>query len=264
MATKEEQIAQAVRGYGVTPAPSKFVHVTQIVIDNLEGGYYHPNMQAADPKKFAIMGKSGETMYGIDRVAGGKINETTAGKLFWSIIDSKQASTTWKYNYKSEGDTAAMLKCLAATMIYDTYVKLCKQFNLDRNIVDNDDCLLVHWSYACWNGSKHFQNWAKQFNAEVSRQKDLISKGKQKELNYDLLRACALNCRLTDGTKAIRDRADRISGIWKKYFNYTLPTTALATAQKMQKSKLWLWLLLGGVIVGSGIGIYVWRKKTKR
>ena len=247
----------------VPRAPTKFEAVTQIVIDNLEGGYYHPNMKVREPKKFAVMKDSGETMYGIDRKHGGDINTTEAGKAFWSIIDGQNAANTWTYQYKATGEVAKNLKMLAAKMIYDVYVKLCNLYGIDRSIVDNDECLLVHWSYACWNGSKHFQNWAKQFNAEVSRQKDLISKGKQKELNYDLLRACALNCRLTDGTKAIRDRADRISGIWKKYFNYTLPTTALSTIKKSQ-SKLWLWLLIGGVVIGGGVGFYMWKRRKAK
>lgn len=244
--------------YGISRAPEKFERVTQIVIDNLEGGYYHPNMQQADPKKFAIMGKSGETMYGIDRVAGGKINDTTAGKIFWSIIDGQQASTKWKYGYKAEGEVAAILKQCAAKIIYDVYVKLCKQFGVDRTITDNDDCLLVHWCYACWNGSGHFQAWAKQFNAEVARQKKSGAK-----LDYDLLRACALNCRLTDGTKAIRDRADRISGIWKKYFNYTLPTQALAVVKQNSKSYAWLWITLGIVVIGGGVGLYLYKRRRK-
>lgn len=257
--TSAHNVAVALAAANNVPrAPEKFEKVTQIVIDNLEGGYYHPNMQAANPTKFAIMGKSGETMYGIDRVAGGSINTTTAGKAFWALIDSQNASTTWKYGYKAEGDIAKLLKRLAAKIIYDVYVNLCSRFGLDRSIVDNDDCLLVHWCYACWNGSGHFQKWAKQFNAEVERQK------KEGKTDTDLLRACALNTRLTDGTKAIRDRADRISGIWKKYFNYTLPAQALAVAKKNSKSYAWLWILGGVLLVGGGIGLYLYKRRKAK
>ncbi|MBP5369777.1 MAG: hypothetical protein J6Z01_15140 [Bacteroidales bacterium] len=242
----------------VPRAPTKFEAVTQIVIDNLEGGYYHPNMKVREPKKFAVMKDSGETMYGIDRKAGGDINTTEAGKAFWAIIDGQNAANTWTYQYKATGEVAKNLKMLAAKMIYDVYVKLCNLYGIDRSIVDNDECLLVHWCYACWNGSKHFRNYAKIFNAELNRQKK-----KGGKYDYDLLRAAALYARQTDYVKDIRDRAYRISDIWKKYYKYTLPEKALKQIKEGNKSYL-LWILGGVLLVGGGVGFYIYKKRKKQ
>lgn len=242
-------------------APSKFLKVTEIVIDNLEGGYYHPNMKSKI-KGGENMLESGETMYGIDRAKGGEINTTPVGKYFWSLIDAQNASTTWKYNYKAEGNLAKTLKKCVADMIYDRFCKYCKLYHLDKNIVEKDDCLLVHWCYACWNGSVHFNNWAKDFNAELDRQNKLIKSGKQKDLDYNLLRAVCINSRKNDYAKAIRERAYRITDIWKKYFNVTVSEEDLKKT-KPQKSLAWLLWTLGGVALVGG-GLYLWKFKFKK
>ena len=45
-----------------------------MIIDKLEGGYYHPDMLEDGRIKDSRYSASGETMMGIDRKAGGKIH----------------------------------------------------------------------------------------------------------------------------------------------------------------------------------------------
>jgi hypothetical protein len=48
----------------------KFDKITSLVIDKLEGGYYHPNMLIDGRVKDIRYSGSGETMFGIDRLKG--------------------------------------------------------------------------------------------------------------------------------------------------------------------------------------------------
>ena len=70
-----------------------FKGVTDLVIKKLEGGYYNPQWHNVGDKRY---GDSGETMYGIDRVAGGTINTTPAGQKFWALIDANKNKSVWK------------------------------------------------------------------------------------------------------------------------------------------------------------------------
>ena len=72
---------------------SKFYNLADLIITNIEGGYYSPVRH-----KSAAMLDSGETMFGIDRKHGGAYNTSEAGKKFWAIIDQNSAS--WEWNYK--------------------------------------------------------------------------------------------------------------------------------------------------------------------
>ena len=54
----------------IIPDKSAFKKAVQIIIDKLEGGYFHPNMYVNNPGRFSMYGKSGETLYGLDRHAG--------------------------------------------------------------------------------------------------------------------------------------------------------------------------------------------------
>ena len=144
---------------------NKFKTVTQLVIDKLEGGYYNP----AWHNKGSLYSRSGETMFGIDRKAGGSINDTTAGKKFWGIIDKVKTPQTWKWNYKG-GDLAPQLKDLVVEIMYPVYENNAKNY-LDpqtKAIVDNDNRLLFHFIYASWNGSGWFKKFANDMDKAVS------------------------------------------------------------------------------------------------
>jgi hypothetical protein len=133
------------------------------VIDNLEGGYYHPNMNSSD------MGKSGETMMGMDRKYGAGFAQTSAGKEFWKLIDDAEAKNNWKRNYMG-GPLESRLKALVTKMIQPEYEKLSNRY-LDekaREIVKKSPNLMFHFIYATWNGSGWFQKFANKINEAVN------------------------------------------------------------------------------------------------
>lgn len=169
---------------------NKFSAVTQLVIDKLEGGYYNPQWHSTGDSRY---GSSGETMFGIDRVAGGTINNTTAGKQFWSLIDKNKTREVWKWNYKG-GALAPQLKELVVDIMYPVYERNANRY-LDpqtKAIVDNDNRLLFHFIYASWNG----EGWFKKFANDMDK---AVQNG---TTNPDKLVQVALDSRTKEGLKA--------------------------------------------------------------
>lgn len=138
-----------------------YASIVATVIDKLEGGYYHPEMLKDGRIKDSRYGSSGETMMGIDRKAGGSINDTPAGKQFWGLIDQQNASTTWEWGYRG-GALESQLRDLAGQIIYPTYISNTKNYMTDRAraAVAADGRLLFNFTYACWNGGGWFKKWA--------------------------------------------------------------------------------------------------------
>ena len=151
--------------YTPTITDNSFESMTNKVIDNLEGGYYHPKMKSG-----SAMGDSGETMMGIDRKHGGTINTTDAGKEFWKIIDDADASTKWKHYYKG-GELEPKLKKLVAKMMkpyYDSYMDRYLSPEAKKIVEKNPD-LNFHFVYATWNGPGWFQKFGKKINDAVAK-----------------------------------------------------------------------------------------------
>lgn len=171
-----------------------FIEVTKLVIAKLEGGYWHPAMYLDGRlKPDGYYENSGETMMGIDRYAGGDLTKTTAGKQFWSLIDNaiqpagtpwirpgseyktidlnslSGAARTWKWGYKG-GNLEPQLTELAATMMSSTYSRNKKSWLKPETaaLVESDNGLLFHFSYACWNGPGWFRKFAQDMNAAVA------------------------------------------------------------------------------------------------
>lgn len=146
-----------------------FVKVVGFVIDNLEGGYYHPQMLKDGRVKDSRYSTSGETMFGIDRKAGGAINDTVAGKKFWGIIDNAGASQKWKWNYKG-GEHAPALKQLAAEIMYPEYQWMANKYlsPATRALVEKDNRLIFNFVYASWNGAGWFKKFAQPINNAVA------------------------------------------------------------------------------------------------
>lgn len=139
------------------------------VIDSLEGGYYHPDMLTDGRIKDSRYASSGETMFGIDRKAGGSINTTPAGVKFWNLIDNAKARTKWQYNYRG-GPLESQLKPLVGDMIYPEYTRLSTKYLSPeaKKIVDSSDALTFHFAYATWNGAGWFQKFANDINKAVA------------------------------------------------------------------------------------------------
>jgi len=142
-----------------------FKEIVFKVIDKLEGGYYHPNMLKDGRVKDARYSNSGETMFGIDRLKGGSINSTAAGKRFWLLIDNAKAANNWKWNFKG-GELETELKSLAAEMIEPLYNNLSKNYLTEQanEIVSKNAALLFHFVYATYNGS----GWFKKFATDIT------------------------------------------------------------------------------------------------
>lgn len=142
-----------------------FKKVTSVVIDKIEGGYFNPQWHSTSG-----MGPSGETMFGIDRKFGGKINDSIAGKSFWNIIDTNKSKDVWVWNYKG-GKLNDQLKNLTIDAIYPFYVKNSNSYLSDKaaEIVDKDGRLLFHFIYATWNGPGWFRKFAQDINEAVDK-----------------------------------------------------------------------------------------------
>lgn len=150
------------------------------IIDNIEGGYYHPDMKSK-LKNGDVMGASGETMYGLDRKNGapGVTTATNSGVKFWQIVDTYYGNhhgDTKYWNDKAEGkksdipaSVGAQLKPLAAGIIEYLFNKNLQYLSAEaKQIVLNDLALTLQFLYATYNGSGNFQNFAKQVNNAVA------------------------------------------------------------------------------------------------
>lgn len=152
----------------------RFVALTDIVIKEFESGYYHPSwlprFNAADQKTLRY---SGETMYGLDRKAGAALAKYPEWKQFWAIIDGAEAKKYWKHYYLG-GRYAPQLRKLASIIMYKWFSELFKKyvFKAGAEAVANDDRLIIHFSYACWNGSGWFLKFANALNAVVKKTDD--------------------------------------------------------------------------------------------
>lgn len=153
----------------ISPQMANYDDVVAAVIDKLEGGYYHPDMLKDGRIKDTRYGASGETMMGIDRVAGGKLNETPAGIEFWKLIDEAGARTNWSWNYKG-GELEPKLRELAGQIIKPHFEKLVSTYLTPKSkeLVYSDGRLLFHFIYATWNGSGWFQKFATDINDAVA------------------------------------------------------------------------------------------------
>jgi len=212
-----------------------FKKVTGQVIDNLEGGYFHPNMRTANPKKFGAYHRSGETMYGLDRHAGHDLYYSTkrktadvlknlpyiesnvytykndAAKNFWQTIDNVNAKKIWKWNYKG-GELAPKLKSYASLIMFPHFTYLFNKYlsKKAREIVESNNKLLFHFIYASWNGSGWFQKFGSIFNKAVENTNNI----------NDLINV-ALNSRINSGNDLIKQGGLKI----KKLFQLNLEQT---------------------------------------
>jgi hypothetical protein len=145
----------------VTKEMNNFAEVVKAVVINLEGGYYNGGGNK-DPR----YATSGETMFGIDRVKGGTLNTSTAGKKFWKIMDDNNAKTKWPWNYVPKDPTKTQLYTLVTEMIKPQYESLTKKY-VDapvKTLIESDGRLYYNMVYAAWNGPGWFKGFAKLLN----------------------------------------------------------------------------------------------------
>lgn len=149
-----------------------------IIIDNLEGGYYHPDMKSK-LKNGDRMLDSGETMYGLDRKRGGNdVTSSAAGLEFWNLVDAAYTpyhGNTSYYNDKADGtkipaSIGKRLKHLAAVIILDRYERYKSVLSAEAlKIVEKSPKLLFQFVYACYNGQGNFNRFANVVNNAVAQ-----------------------------------------------------------------------------------------------
>lgn len=145
----------------VTKEMTSFAEVVKAVVVNLEGGYYNGGGNG-DPR----YATSGETMFGIDRKQGGKINTSPAGIKFWKIMDDNDAKTSWPWLYIPKDPIKSELYALVAQMMKPNYDNYSRN-DLDKEVktlVESDGRLYYNMVYAAWNGPGWFKGFAKVLN----------------------------------------------------------------------------------------------------
>ena len=166
--------AGAITAGPVTKNVNSFEEVTKQVIANLEGGYFNPIMFTdgrLSQESRSTFGRSGETMFGIDRVAGGTINTSPAGLAFWKLIDDARAATTWRYNFIPQDPLKTQILNAAIQVmkpvfegLFNTYVS--KEI---QDIVKSDGRLYFNFIYATWNGPGYFEQFSKQITLAFNK-----------------------------------------------------------------------------------------------
>ena len=166
---------------------ANFRDITKKVIANFEGGYWNPICHGSKG-----MGKSTETMFGLDRY-NGNIESTNEGKQFFKIIDDEKRSLgakstgdgkntkwtnmdgfcqKWKYNYKGDSRTQKPLMDLATSIMekrFNSYMSSSVKDPKVKEKIMNNKNLLTHMSYATWNGSGFFRRFAKRLEDKIKR-----------------------------------------------------------------------------------------------
>jgi hypothetical protein len=203
---KAKEIAKEKSSEPLSSAPASFEAVVAKVIDELEGGYYHPDMLKDGRVKDGRYAGSGETMMGIDRVAGGSANDTPAGKVFWSIIDNANARQNWPWLYRG-GKLESKLRDLAGQIIKPLFLQHSSRYLTPeaRKIVMSYNPLLFNFIYAAWNGAGWFQRFAKKINKAVANG----------VTNPEELFNIAIDARLNSGSSLIKQGGKKIQNLFK-------------------------------------------------
>ena len=139
-----------------------FKTVSDTIIDKFEGGYYNPQTHFSPE-----MGRSGETMMGMDRKAGGDTTNTGRMTEFWKLIDTSNKER-WPRYYMG-GPLEKRLREIVSEVMRGVFARNCQQFLTEeaRNIVLSNKGLFFNFAYATWNGPGFFRDWAKVINEQV-------------------------------------------------------------------------------------------------
>lgn len=154
---------------------SNWDEVTEQVIDNFEGGYWN-YWECKNHPWHSMYKNSGETLFGLDRKAGNIENLSPDGKEFFRLIDEDKKKlgmsnfcNKWVYNYRG-GDLEERLKDLASKIMYQQYEKNMSNYIKDpetKERIESNPGLLLHMSYATWNGPGFFKKFAEKLEKAV-------------------------------------------------------------------------------------------------
>jgi murein DD-endopeptidase MepM/ murein hydrolase activator NlpD len=159
-------------GSGGSITVNDWYGMVDVIIDNLEGGYYHPDMLKDGRVKDGRFGASGETMFGMDRKAGGTEATGPAGREFWALIDAEDARSKWKHEYmlKDNPVLSRKLRKLSADIMKPFFIRFSKSHLSPEaaEIISKDPGLTFNFAYATWNGEGWFQRFARTINEAVA------------------------------------------------------------------------------------------------
>jgi uncharacterized protein (DUF2147 family) len=153
----------------IVSVQSEFNKATKSVIDSLEGAYVNPS-QLTNKRERRAFSKSGETMFGIDRKTGGKLNTSDAGRKFWELIDADKKKNPEKWvRYYDGGEIKGQLQDLASQIMEPEFERLFKvHFSpKEQQIIKSDPRLFFHFAYATWNGPGWFRKFANSIKREI-------------------------------------------------------------------------------------------------
>jgi len=201
-----------------------FLDVTKKVIDKFEGGYWNRDRKDPESKKCmnhpyqAMYDNSGETMFGLDRRAGNIENLSPEGKEFFKIIDDEKKKLgmdafckKWTWGYLG-GELNGKLKDLAAKIMKQQYEKNMASFVKNpetKKKIESNRGLMLHMSYATWNGPGFFKKFAKALEDGVNKgasTKELIDIAKQS-------RTKNIGGAWAKGTVKVNSEIDKESGL---------------------------------------------------
>jgi hypothetical protein len=196
---------------------SKWMEITKKVIDNFEGGYWN-YWQCKNHPWNSMYRNSGETLFGLDRKAGNIENLSPEGQEFFKLIDDEKKKlgmtnfcNKWVYNYKG-GELEDQLKELAAKIMFQQYEKNMSNFVKDpetKKRIENNDGLLLHMSYATWNGPGFFKKFAEKLENAVKdgkSDKELLDVAKNSRTN-------AFTGAWANATTKVNSLIDKTSGL---------------------------------------------------
>lgn len=162
-------VSAVIKTSPITKDTKDFATVTRQVIAYLEGGYFNPKTHAIGDPTYK---NSGETMFGIDRVAGapnsaGPENPRApaSAKEFWTKIDNTQRTEgNWRYLYIPPNPLQDELVNLTIKIIKPEFDRLLRKHYKPEiiSIIESDGRLLFNVIYAVWNGSGWFESLAKE------------------------------------------------------------------------------------------------------
>ena len=191
-------LSSSVKGL-IKASTTKDSTIVQAIVDNLEGGYYHPT-HAYDSKtkllkpSFSIYKNSGETLYGIDRYAGNTEGikegpENPTGVAFWSAVDAisgfgaykntarktktgswdinknpkKKSGWSWNYMPKPSDPGYNTLQTNLQKYISSQFTSFSQRYFGNHplgKLVESDGRLKFLFYRATWNGVGFFKNYA--------------------------------------------------------------------------------------------------------
>lgn len=229
--------------------------IITLIIDNIEAGYYHPDMKSK-LKGGENMGISGETMFGIDRTNGAPqfTTKTVDAMFFWNLVDANFGThhgDTSYYNDMADGRkhvsaaVGAQLRIYVANMILDAYQTYAKYLSDGaRKVVESNPKTMLQFLYAVWNGPGNFQKFAEKVNAAY------ISGDHSPDSYYNIVQDAR---RKKGGLFAVgADKLDLIAA--------QLPSSN----GNGGGGSSWLWLLIGGVALFGVAKTFFKPKKRRR